>query len=507
MASVGFVRPYTAADRQGQDLSQWNPVLGSPATDYHADRDVVVARQRDVIRNSGWGSRATSCYLDNVIGSGFRLSAKPDYLALGLEPEWAQEFSKQVEGRWRLFAEDPDNWIDATRQNNFNGLLGLAFRHDFVDGESFAISHWIDKPNGRYATTIQIVDPDRLSNPQGLADSVSLKAGIEKDNLGAPIAYHFRKGHPADVGFGIEAYTWVRVSRELPNGRRQVLHTYDKERAEQVRGISLMAPIIERLKMIDKYDKIELQAALLNAIFAAFIESPFDHELLDGLLSGENSLNKYQEARSDYHEQRGPKLQGVTIPKLFPGEKFAMQNAARPAAQFADFERACLHNVAAGLNLAYPQLSQDWSSVNYSSARAALLEVWKHFLRRRQRFVDQFATPVFILWLEEAIDRGDIVLPDNAPDFYAAKAAYCRVKWIGPARGWVDPVKEMTAAQMRMDSSLSTLEDECAEQGKDYQEVLHQRAREIKEMDDLGLPRPEWADKAPVIVEERTDAA
>jgi capsid protein len=82
--------------------------------------------------------------------------------------------------------------------------------------------------------------------------------------------------------------------------------------------------------------------------------------------------------------------------------------------------------------------------------------------------------PVYELWLEEAINKGIV----DAPDFYERRAAWTRCKWIGPGRGWVDPVKEAKAAQLRMQIGLSTLEDECASQGLDWEEVLEQLARE-----------------------------
>ncbi|MBC8726570.1 hypothetical protein F6X37_35240 [Paraburkholderia sp. 31.1] len=44
-----------------------------------------------------------------------------------------------------------------------------------------------------------------------------------------------------------------------------------------------------------------------------------------------------------------------------------------------------------------------------------------------------------------------------------------------------------------MDGALSTLKRECAEQGLDYEEVLHQRAMEIRLMKELGLELPDWA--------------
>ena len=489
--------PYAGADMYSQELASWLPNLGSGNSDYLGGRNRIVSRTRDLVRNSGWASGAVSRHLDNVIGAGFRLSAKPDYLALGQTADWAHEFAGEIESGWRMFAEDPDNYADATRHDNMNGLFGVAYRTRFVDGEAFAAALWIDnKAAGKYATTIQIIDPDRITNPYGAPDSPTLRWGIEIDDYGAPVAYNVRLAHPADWPMASKSFRWERIARETPWGRRQMLHVFDKDRADQVRGVSPLAPILERLKMIDKYDKVELQAAVLNAIFAAFIESPFDHDMLDAAMSPESpSLGKYQELRGDYHKKRGITLNGLQIPKLFPGEKFGMQAAARPAAQFNSFEEACLRNIAAGIGLSYEQLSQDWSKTNYSSARAALLEVWRGFNRSRARFAEQFATPIFALWLEEAINRGDIELPKGAPDLYAAKAAYCRVKWIGPARGWVDPTKEATAAQLRMDIGLSTLEDECAEQGKDWEEVLHQRKRELDLIDELGLPRPAWADQ------------
>jgi len=75
----------------------------------------------------------------------------------------------------------------------------------------------------------------------------------------------------------------------------------------------------------------------------------------------------------------------------------------------------------------------------------------------------------------------------EAPDFYESKAAWTRCKWIGPGRGWIDPVKEAKAAHLRMRTGLSTLEDECASQGLDWEEVLEQLAREKAKIAELGL--------------------
>ncbi|HXA48339.1 MAG TPA: phage portal protein, partial [Burkholderiaceae bacterium] len=127
-----------------------------------------------------------------------------------------------------------------------------------------------------------------------------------------------------------------------------------------------------------------------------------------------------------------------------------------------------------------------------SSARAALLESWKTLTRRNTQFKVGTATPMYACWLQEAMENGELPLPNGAPDFIEAATAYARCDWLGVARGWVDPVKEKQGAILGLDGGLSTLKRECAEQGLDWEEVIHQRSIEVKQFRDLGLPPPKW---------------
>src|ERR1700739_3386796 len=123
--------PYGAADGGSQELSSWTPPLGAPNSEYLWDRDAIVARTRDLVRNSGWAAGAVTRWLDNIIGASFRLSVRPDFMALGLSPGWAKTWATDVEGKFRLFAEDPDNWMDAARHDKLSGILGLGVRHEY----------------------------------------------------------------------------------------------------------------------------------------------------------------------------------------------------------------------------------------------------------------------------------------------------------------------------------------------------------------------------------------
>ena len=139
-------------------------------------------------------------------------------------------------------------------------------------------------------------------------------------------------------------------------------------------------------------------------------------------------------------------------------------------------------------------MSNDWSDVNYSSARGALLEAWKTLGRRRTDFAVGTGQQVASVFVEEAMDVDDLPLPKGAPPFHLFRAAYSRAKWMGPGRGVIDPVKERQGSILGMDAGLSTLEDEAAELGgADWRETVAQRALEIARFKELGMALPEWA--------------
>jgi lambda family phage portal protein len=513
--------PYDAADRQGDHMASWNPYLGSPDGDLNMYRDTIVSRVRDLVRNDGWASGAVTRTLDNVIGANFRPIFKPDWQALAAQTGikefdhvWADEFGSALEAGYRLWSTDVGRYCDTQRQQTIPQMLRLAFRHKLVDGDALGVLHWLTDRVGegraRYATTLQLIDPDRLSNPQLKFDSHHMRGGVEVDDFGAAVAYQIRRAHQGDYFSAADAQTWDRIERETSWGRPIVVHDFDLERAGQHRGgAGIFTPVLQRLKMLVRYDGAELDASIINAIFAAYIESPHDPAMVEAALGDEDGMGAYQDARADFHEDRRIKLGGARMPILFPGEKINAVTASRPNANFKDFESVFLRNVSAATGLSAQQVSNDWSDVNYSSARGALLEAWKTLSRRRHDFAIGFGQKIVVAFAEEAMEVDPLPLPRGAPPFSQFRDAYSRTKWMGPGRGVIDPVKERQGAILGMDAGLSTLEDEAGELGGvDWRDTVAQRAVEVARFKELGLPLPEWAggiDATKVISEPEAD--
>ncbi len=365
-------------------------------------------------------------------------------------------------------------------------MFATAHLTYLIEGEALAVVDW--RPRRRVRTTLRLVDPDLLSNPDNIEDTHLRRGGIDLTPYGAAWGYNFRQRHP-DTGWAdTEGYRWKAIRRETRHGRPIVIQFFDKLRDGQTRGVSRLAPIVERLRMEDHYSRVELQAAVINAVLAAFIRSPAGPDFMEDMQDGNysKSVIEMHDQRSGFYRDNKVRLGGARINMLYPNDEIGMVDTARPAAQFADFEAAVLRHIASGLGISYEQLASDWSKTNYSSARAALIEIWRGWTGRRTSFARGFCQPFFMAWLEEQVRDGHIVLPAGAPDFRENWTAYARAKWVGPGKGFVDPVKEAQAAALRVALAMSTLEDEAAElMGTDFADNVEQIKREMGEFKEL----------------------
>ena len=61
--------------------------------------------------------------------------------------------------------------------------------------------------------------------------------------------------------YGAMAAEWERVPAETSFGRKRVLHILAQERVDQTRGKPLLTPVIEQFRMLDAYQRTELQSS------------------------------------------------------------------------------------------------------------------------------------------------------------------------------------------------------------------------------------------------------
>ena len=487
----------------GGQLAEWNPALQSADAALLPNLDMGNARSDDLVRNHGYASGGVQLHVDNIVGSLFRLSYKPNWQVLGIDEQAAREFAKEVEWEWREFAEDENGlYIDAERKRTFTMLVREATATDTRYGEAMGSAEWIKRPGSFYNTAIKLVSPKRISNPYGAPNTQKLKGGVRCDRFGAALGYYIKSpSHNLDLS--LHSYhhgKWQYVRRQTGWGRLQFLHVFEPREDGQTRGDNKFLSIMEQLHMVDKLQKTKLQNAIVNAMYAAVIESELDSEqAMEFILGAEDpaktnqAINSWMQNIAAYNKGANIRMNGVKTPHLFPGDKLSLKHPSNSDNGFAALEQAILRYCADGMNVSYEQLARDYSNVNYSSARASIMETWRYFMGQRKVKASRFATQVFSLWLEEAISSGKIQLPKGAKyNFWQRKSAWCRCEWIGSGRLSIDGLKEIQEAVLRIESGLSTYEKECAQMGEDYQEIFAQQVREVEERRKAGLPPPSW---------------
>lgn len=390
---------------------------------------------RDLERNNPWATKAVGVIVANTVGWGIRPLIKNETIA----EEWE---------KWAESAE-----CDAEGHMNFYGLQDLGMQTIVVSGEALLVRR-TERTSGGAPLKLSLIEPDQLDTTRHYATNARDKSnrivqGVEIDSLGKPVAYWIYPSHPGDSLALAES---VRVPAE------DVAHVFFKKRPGQIRAVSWLAPSTLRLQDFDQYEDAALMRQKIAACFAGFRVN------LDG---------------SDESDNLTSTVEPGMLYKLSAGEdiRFASPPATPEAESFA---RGSLRGSAAGLHVTYEQLTNDYSQVNYSSARMGQLSHGAQVNRWRWRMmVPMFCDRVWSWFLDSLVLAGKISVQEAE--------AERRVKWAAPPLPLIDPEKDGIAAKNNIRSGLTTLEEAIAEQGVNPASHLEAIARTNERLDQLGI--------------------
>jgi lambda family phage portal protein len=282
--------------------------------------------------------------------------------------------------------------------------------------------------------------------------------GILFDNHGNPTEYHVLKNHPGD-GWSMDPLGFDRHPAEA------VIHWFDCDRPGQCRGVPDTVTALPLCAMLRRFSMASLQAAEIQADFTAVLET-------DG--AGESDDPPVDIPSLEI--ERG------TIPTLPDKYKLHAFDPTHPTATYPQFKREILCEIGRGMQMPYNVIASDSSSHNYSSARLDTQEYQDDVCDERTDVEEIFLERIKDAWLEEALSIPGYV-PFQLGEFETAPGAWYWTGW-----NYIDPVKEVTAIQIRLENNLTTLKAEHAKNGDDWIEVLRQRAAEIALCKELGIP-------------------
>lgn len=372
-----------------------------------------------------------------------------------------------------LAAQIKSAWGEWSIRPEASGVLSrpeverLVVRTWLRDGEAMANFISGTVPTYEYLTEVpfalELLEPDYM--PHEDDDSRGITQGVERNEWGRVKGYHVFKKHPAD-SVSIKAETkFVRAD--------DMIHIAIRKRIGQVRGVSLLAPVLVRLADIKDYEESERVAARIAAALSFYIKKG-DPTLYAPEQNPQNPDAKTRERTIPF----GP---GMVFDGLVPGEDVGTIESNRPSALLEGFRNAMLRAVAAGTRVSYSSLARDYNGT-YSAQRQELVESQSGFEVLQNQFIDQYARRVYRRWLKVAIAAGKIKIPPGIN-----KATLFNAVYIGPVMPWIDPYKEANAWEKLVAAGFANEAEVIRSRGGNIAELKKQRRQEVDENREQGL--------------------
>lgn len=304
------------------------------------------------------------------------------------------------------------------------------------------------------------IEPDRLYTPYSLVGNSlldnTIRDGIKFDEDGRPSIYYISKYHPGAMWTtGVDDFVQVPAS--------QIIHLYRKKRAGQSRGVPWIS------------SSLPLFAALRRFTLAT-LDSAETAANQSGILTTETDVDDTDATYMAGEEVEIPRNSFLTVSK---DSDLKQMKSEHPATTYEMFKNQIINEIARPVNMPFNVAAGNSSDYNYASGRLDW-QTYFRFISVIRKWEERKAlNKIFWLWYREA---------SLIPRFFKyASNDLIKVTWHWPGSKHVDPIKEANAQRIRLGSLTTTLQDEYAEQGMDWERKLTQIKKEKDKMRELGL--------------------
>jgi lambda family phage portal protein len=430
---------YDAAQTTSDNHRHWILAdgLSADAAASPTVRRVLRNRSRYEIANNSYARGIVLTLANDCVGTGPRLQLT------GLTGEAA----RRVE---RAFAD----WARVVDLAETLRVMRVA---QVEDGEVFALL----TTNPGLASPVQLdvrpIEADQIATPfmERLPPALAVD-GIRYDAAGNPVEYHLLHRHPGDTAGFVPGFDRIPATA--------MVHLFRPDRPGQRRGVPELTPALPIFADLRRYCQAVIAAAETAADYAgiAYTDAPAGGEA-DAVVPMDTI---HLEKRSL-----------LTMPG---GWRMEQMRAEQPTTTYPQFVQAKLNEACRCLNMPFNIAAGNSSGYNYASGRLDHQTYYKALRVDQARMAVRVLDRVFAAWLTEARLIPGLLGVD-------ADAADWSHQWFWDGHEHVDPAKEANAQATRLASNTTTLADEYARKGQDWEAQLRQRAREVALLRELGL--------------------
>lgn len=435
---------YDAATTTDENRRHWQHAddLSANAANSCEVRKILRMRCRYEIANNSYARGLVLTLANDVVGTGPRLQMLTSSTIANRKIE--QEFAK---------------WSKAVRLAEKLRTMRMA---RVADGESFAILTSNSKIPGEIKLDLKLVEAEQVTSPDLKTFRENEIDGIKLDEFGNPVEYQVLRQHPGSL--------WGALSLKFdPIPAEDMIHYYRTDRPGQARGIPDITPALPLFAQLRRYTLAVLTAAEIAALPSGILYT-------DAPANGESEAVEPMDTIS---------LERGTLLTMPGGWKMSQMAAQFPTTTYGEFKREILGEIGRALLLPVNILTGDSSRHNYASGRLDHQTYFKSIRVEQSHLETVVMDRILTAWLTEARH-----IPGLLPADIELGSLLFRC-WMWDGTSHVDPLKEANAQAVRLASYTTTLADEYARMGLDWETQLRQRAKELTLMSELGLTETE----------------
>ena len=497
---AGRARPVSAVDKPLPAAGYLRGLPGGPlsmpglAMPRFRDAGVDVARAWgqaasraiDAMQNNGWVAGVVDQMGALMVGEGLVPQLKSDFSAFGWDARQSAEWASEREKRFIAWANNPHE-CDAGGRQTLGQMQMAAVRQWAGTGECFVEYPVIRRAGGQWASKVRLLPTGWMSRRTD--SSQRLRQGVFLDRHGAPAGYLFE----VDRDHGLREE--IRKPARDGYGRPVVLQVCDLA-PNQVRGITIFAPVLRVFRDYDEFMRASLTQQMIQTVLAATIES--DHptpEIIAGLQDMAEQSDAAADPYGNYMAQRVGMLETVDIDlgrhgkiaHLPDGAHFRFNTPSTHAGNQQVIVNSLLREVARCVGGSEEDVTGDYRGVTYTGVRMGIAKQWPTLLYRRKLIPAPISQAALDAFIEEEVDSGAAPVPGGMEAFLANKAAICRADWRGPAKPVADEVKQARTHEIYRAMGVISDEQICADLGTDRDTVYQTRAFEQAQRDELAI--------------------
>ena len=440
---------------------------------------------------------------DTVADIGLRWEPMPQALTLGITPEEAEQWAREVKPRFDSWAKSKKQHRSGTMTWYQSQRLYQIFQHR--DNDIFSRIFYSGDKDLLNPVQFEFIDPDQIRGDAFTSTSgfQSNSDGIVRDSQGRETAYNVwlrnSKGH----------YTSETIKAKSSTGRIFMLHGFMPEYAGQGRGLSRLGNDVEEFQKITDLTLAEIQKAIIQSSIWGFVKPSKDedaHNILQTLQTRAGAGPAGESFGSTPADVDGTDVPsvgldplscydipeatidrpGVFIANLPKGQSLEMVNNTAPTTgvdRFVDFFTSYL---ASARSMPIEVLLMKFSS-NFSASRGALLLFWRIAQIWRDEMAADYLNPTVEMWLSEEIAAGRVAAPGWSDP--RLRAAWLNSMWIGPPAPDIDPGRTAKARKDNLETGVTTVGIESRNyNGSDAEANKASLKREFE-----GQPVPAWS--------------